>query len=157
MKTFIASVLLVQLSNAQVLLSAYPPLDQIPPTQADIVASVPWQTATPATTITQCTDKNAWGLTYDDGPSASTPLILDFLKKNNIKATFFVVGSRITEQPAILKRAYAEGHQIGIHTWSHMNISAHTPQDLIMELKWSIKIINDTIGVVPRYFRPPCY
>jgi len=81
--------------------------------------------------------------------------VLDFLKTNNLKATFFVIGSRVLQFPQVLKRAYAEGHQIAIHTWSHLNISATTPEQLIMELKWSIKIINETIGVVPKYFRPP--
>lgn len=105
--------------------------------------------------ITKCPDVNAWGLTYDDGPSAYTPTLLDWLKTNNLKATFFIVGSRVTQQAAVLKRAFAEGHQIALHTWSHLNISANTPEQLIMELLWNIKIINDTIGVVPRYFRPP--
>lgn len=59
-------------------------------------------------------------LTFDDGPSKkSTPMILDVLKKHGIKATFFVVGTQVKENPSILKRTYEEGHKIGNHSYSH--------------------------------------
>lgn len=59
-------------------------------------------------------------LTFDDGPSKTvTPLILDFLKQENIKATFFVLGTRVGYYPDIVKRAYDEGHFIGNHGYSH--------------------------------------
>lgn len=59
-------------------------------------------------------------LTFDDGPSnKATPMVLDVLKKYNIKATFFVVGTMVEANPEILKRVYDEGHQIGNHTYSH--------------------------------------
>ncbi len=62
-------------------------------------------------------------LTFDDGPSTTvTPMILDILKKENIKATFFVLGQSVNyneESKNILKREYDEGHSIGNHTYSH--------------------------------------
>lgn len=59
-------------------------------------------------------------LTFDDGPSqAITPLILDVLKEENIKATFFVLGTNVKKNPEILKRAYLEGHYIANHGYSH--------------------------------------
>lgn len=60
-------------------------------------------------------------LTFDDGPNnVITPQVLDILKKNNIKATFFVVGNNINDNTAkTLKRAYNEGHQIAIHSYTH--------------------------------------
>lgn len=59
-------------------------------------------------------------LTFDDGPSqAVTPLILDLLKEENIKATFFVLGSNVKKNPDIVKRAYLEGHYIANHGYSH--------------------------------------
>lgn len=63
--------------------------------------------------------KKAAFLTFDDGPSANTPLILDTLKKYNIKATFFVIGKMANENKEMLKRERAEGHSIGNHTYSH--------------------------------------
>ena len=56
-----------------------------------------------------------WGLTFDDGPTTNTPALLDILKLTNSKTTFFVVGSRVVQNPLILKRAYLEGHQIGYY------------------------------------------
>lgn len=59
-------------------------------------------------------------LTFDDGPSKTvTPLILDLLKKEDVKANFFVLGSRVEQNPEILKRIYNEGHFIGNHGYSH--------------------------------------
>lgn len=59
-------------------------------------------------------------LTFDDGPSSeSTEKILDILKEEGVKATFFVIGKNAEKYPEILKRAYNEGHQIAIHTYDH--------------------------------------
>ena len=59
-------------------------------------------------------------LTFDDGPSVrATPMILDILKKHDVKATFFVVGKMININPDILKRTYDEGHKIGNHSYGH--------------------------------------
>ena len=59
-------------------------------------------------------------LTFDDGPgSKTTPYILNILKKYNVKATFFVMGSAANSNKTILKREASEGHAIGIHTWTH--------------------------------------
>ncbi|CAJ0648477.1 5793_t:CDS:2 [Entrophospora sp. SA101] len=103
----------------------------------------------------QCPDKIVWGITYDDGPSEYTPKILDYLKEKNVKATFFIVGSRVTENPEILNRTYNEGHQIGVHTWSHTSLTTQTNEVIIAELKWTEKIIKEITGLTPKYMRPP--
>ncbi|KAJ7139759.1 hypothetical protein C8R44DRAFT_765336 [Mycena epipterygia] len=107
------------------------------------------------TDITTCPDKLTWGLTYDDGPSLYTPDLLQFLDANNLKTTFFVVGSRAISFPAILQAEYMEGHQIAVHTWSHPSLTTLTTEQIIGELGWSKKIIKDVIGVTPTHFRPP--
>ena len=62
----------------------------------------------------------AVALTFDDGPDPiHTPRILDILAENNIKATFFLIGSKIETYPELVKRIYKEGHIIGNHTFSH--------------------------------------
>lgn len=59
-------------------------------------------------------------LTFDDGPSYKvTPAVLDILAEYNIKATFFVVGNMVDENPTMLKRIYDEGHEIGNHSYGH--------------------------------------
>lgn len=73
-------------------------------------------------------------LTFDDGPSETvTPLILDLLKERNIKATFFVLGSRAELYPEIVKRAYKEGHYIANHGYSHVYSNIYQSVDTILE------------------------
>ncbi|KAJ3316213.1 chitin deacetylase [Blyttiomyces sp. JEL0837] len=108
--------------------------------------------------VTTCPDVKTWALTYDDGPGPFTNELLDKLKSYNIKTTFFVVGSRVAEnlqQAQTLLRAYNEGHQICIHTWSHTAISTQSNEAIVAEVMWTGQIIQQVIGVFPRYFRPP--
>ncbi|ODN95829.1 chitin deacetylase [Cryptococcus wingfieldii CBS 7118] len=107
------------------------------------------------TDITECPDKNTWGLSYDDGPSPFTPLLIDYLNENNIKSTFFVVGSRALSRPEILQTEYMSGHQISVHTWSHAALTTLTNEEIVAELAWTMKVIKDAIGVTPNTFRPP--
>lgn len=73
-------------------------------------------------------------LTFDDGPSTSvTPFILDLLKKENIKATFFVLGNRVERNPELVKRAFEEGHYIANHGYSHQYTSIYSSIDSILE------------------------
>lgn len=66
-------------------------------------------------------DKKAY-LTFDDGPTSKcTEKVLDILKEENIKATFFVVGKHVKEYPEIVKREYEEGHYIANHGYNHNN------------------------------------
>lgn len=62
-------------------------------------------------------------LTFDDGPSIYTNDLLDVLKENNIKATFFLTGENINKYPETVKRMYNEGHTIGIHGYSHTSFN----------------------------------
>ncbi len=69
-------------------------------------------------------------LTFDDGPSKDiTPQILDILKENNIKATFFVLGARVELYPDMLKREFEEGHYIANHGYSHQYSSVYENED----------------------------
>ena len=72
-------------------------------------------------------------LTFDDGPSTTvTPLILDVLKANNIKATFFVLGSRVELNPELTKRAYEEGHYIANHGYSHVYKNIYSSKEEVL-------------------------
>ena len=64
----------------------------------------------------ECNKKKVVYLTFDDGPTTSvTPKILDILKSENVKASFFVIGKSVDVHPEIVKRAYDEGHYIANH------------------------------------------
>jgi peptidoglycan/xylan/chitin deacetylase (PgdA/CDA1 family) len=107
------------------------------------------------TDITECPDKLTWGLSYDDGPSPYTPLLLDYLNEVNLTTTFFVVGSRVISRPEMLQSEYMAGHQISIHTWSHPYLTSLTNEQIVAELGWTKQVIKDTLGVTPNTFRPP--
>lgn len=95
-------------------------------------------------------------LTFDDGPDKDfTPQILDILKKNNIKATFFVVGENVEWNSKILKREYEEGHAIGNHTFTHINVSKKNYYEIENEINKTQQIIKNVIGMEPNLFRPP--
>ena len=73
-------------------------------------------------------------LTFDDGPSTQvTPHILDILDKYNIKATFFVLGNRVKQNPDILKREYESGHYIANHGYSHKYSKIYESTDTVLE------------------------
>lgn len=79
-------------------------------------------------------DKKIAYLTFDDGPSKTvTPLILDLLKAENIRATFFVLGSRAELYPELLQREYNEGHYIANHGYSHMYSSIYASPESVLE------------------------
>jgi peptidoglycan/xylan/chitin deacetylase (PgdA/CDA1 family) len=96
-------------------------------------------------------------LTFDDGPNEEyTPLVLDVLKKHNVKAHFFVIGKQCAMQKDLLKRIVEEGHQLGNHSFSHARNLGFTPTKKIVEdLKKTNTIIEEVSGEVPVYFRPP--
>ncbi|MBW4477006.1 MAG: polysaccharide deacetylase family protein [Tolypothrix brevis GSE-NOS-MK-07-07A] len=94
-------------------------------------------------------------LTFDDGPwVGSTPKVLDILKKNNIKGTFFVVGQMLKEHPDLGVRIVTEGHVIANHTWTH-RYHFMNPQVAAYEVESTSDLIYQTTGVKTTLFRPP--
>ena len=95
-------------------------------------------------------------LTFDDGPDEDfSPQILDILNKYNAKATFFVVGEKVGWHPEIVKRAYSEGHEIGNHTFTHINVEKNSENIILKEIEKTQQAIKDVIGIEPVLFRPP--
>ena len=89
-------------------------------------------------------------LTFDDGPiPEATPFILDTLKEHDIKATFFMVGDNVRKYPELFERIKAEGHQVGNHTFNHMNGAKYS----IWKYSENIKKADDYIH--SHYVRPP--
>lgn len=90
-------------------------------------------------------------LTFDDGPSIVTPRILDVLKQENVKATFFVLGSNVNRMPEMVKRIYEEGHYIANHGYTHSYSSIYSsPQAVLDEFNQCNESVKNAIGV-PEY------
>jgi peptidoglycan/xylan/chitin deacetylase (PgdA/CDA1 family) len=94
--------------------------------------------------------------TFDDGPNPLyTPQLLDLLKMNHIKATFFVVGSKAEKYPELISRMQDEGHLIGIHNYVHKSNWVMSPWKIQQDLRKSASIIEKITGEHSIYYRPP--
>jgi peptidoglycan/xylan/chitin deacetylase (PgdA/CDA1 family) len=100
---------------------------------------------------------NSIALTFDDGPDpVDTPKLLDLLRDKGVKATFFVVGMHADRHPEIVRRAWAEGHLIANHTWSHNNLFCFlTPSRLRAEIERGAESVRCICGFRPHFFRSP--
>ncbi len=96
-------------------------------------------------------------LTFDDGPSQVTEEVLDILKENDIKATFFVIGQQITEERVpLLRRMVEEGHIIGIHTYTHDAKTIYSSADAyIDDAMRTAERIYQVTSIKPKYYRFP--
>ncbi|CAG8444011.1 416_t:CDS:2, partial [Scutellospora calospora] len=110
---------------------------------------------TRATDVVKCPNDLDWGLSFDDGPTVFTNTLLDYLESQNVRVTFFVIGSRVIQNPSILQKAFKAGHQIGVHTWSHPLLTSQSNEQIIAELSWTKLAIQTAINVTPIYMRPP--
>jgi peptidoglycan/xylan/chitin deacetylase (PgdA/CDA1 family) len=97
-------------------------------------------------------------LTFDDGPGAATPQVLDVLRGAGVRATFFVIGQHAAANPEVLQRIVADGHVLGDHTWSHRipSVAAGWKRSrLAGEIERTHRAIFDATGLEPCLFRPP--
>ena len=94
--------------------------------------------------------------TFDDGPDPIyTPQLLDILKENNVKATFFVVGDQVSKYPDIVKREVDEGNLVGNHSYSHTNLAVASVDDVKSEINSVQRLIESITGKVTELVRPP--
>jgi len=94
-------------------------------------------------------------LTFDDGPSESTPALLELLDRHNAKATFFVCGHNAERLPHVLRAIAAAGHEIGNHTWSHRRLDFAPSTAMRDEIGRTQEIIRAVTGKSPNLFRAP--
>ncbi len=101
---------------------------------------------------------NLVSLTFDDGPSRYTEMILDVLKSHQVPATFFVMGVHVERFPRTVKRMAVEGHEIGNHTYSFESkrglFKLYFPLK-VEQINRTQEIVKEIIGTAPKYFRSP--
>jgi peptidoglycan/xylan/chitin deacetylase (PgdA/CDA1 family) len=94
-------------------------------------------------------------LTFDDGPSAWTPLVLELLREHQARATFFVIGQRAREHPELVKRIVGEGHELGSHTMTHPRLIEISEAEVRTEIVGGLDAIEEVLGERPTLFRAP--
>ncbi|MFD0871600.1 polysaccharide deacetylase family protein [Paenibacillus residui] len=100
--------------------------------------------------------KREVALTFDDAPDDRfTPQVLDVLKKEGVKATFFVVGNRVEKHPDIVQRMVDEGHVIGNHSYDHANLPKLTDDKFREQITRTDSLIRNFTGYTPSLLRPP--
>lgn len=94
-------------------------------------------------------------LTFDDGPGPDTPAILAELKKAGVPATFFVIGRNVQANPEVLRQVVAAGHEVGVHTWNHPDMTTLKPAQQKAEIDNTAGEIVAVAGTAGRLFRAP--
>ncbi|MER6943531.1 polysaccharide deacetylase family protein [Nonomuraea sp. NPDC000554] len=123
-----------------------------------LLAATLMMTSLPAADVqakADCAKVKCLALTFDDGPSDHTATLLKVLRKEQAKATFFLVGKQVERRPAVAKSEAAQGHAIGNHTYSHPSLPSKLDNDVIDEIKSTQALIEQATGQRPKMFRPP--
>ena len=102
-------------------------------------------------------EKKLVALTFDDGPSVgTTDKVLDVLKENDIVASFFLIGQKITEESAYLvKRAHDMGCTMENHSKTHPGMTGLSDEEILEEISYTTNKIEEITGEKPAFFRPP--
>lgn len=96
-------------------------------------------------------------ITFDDGPRAGcTSRLLDGLKERGIRATFFLIGENIVGNEEVVRRMYKEGHIIGNHTYTHVELAKLSHEAAMNEINKTNALIEEITGEKVAYIRPPC-
>ncbi len=99
--------------------------------------------------------RKSLALTFDDGPTPSTPRLLTILEKHRVRATFFQCGVQVRRHPQIARDILAAGHEIGNHTDTHPLLALKSPAFIHHELQSAQESIGEITGASPKLFRPP--
>jgi peptidoglycan/xylan/chitin deacetylase (PgdA/CDA1 family) len=100
-------------------------------------------------------DGVAVALTYDDGPGRSTEEILRLLERHGAHATFFMVGSQAERFPHVARWVAAAGHEVGSHTFSHLDHRAVAPHEAVADMVAGAEAIAGVLGFEPHLYRAP--
>ena len=101
-------------------------------------------------------DGRGYALTFDDGPHAQgTPAVLEILRREGVRATFFLVGEQVQRNPALAAEIAAAGHGIALHCHRHRNLLRLAPWQVREDIERALAQIEDSTGVSPALYRPP--
>lgn len=107
-------------------------------------------------TIVAGRDAAEIALTFDDGPNgASTLRLLEILARHNARASFFMIGKFVRQQPEVVRAVRDAGHLVGNHTMNHPALLWQKPLRVLEELTTCNHLLEDVLGQAVRYFRPP--
>jgi len=93
-------------------------------------------------------------LTFDDGPGEVTGALLDVLIRHDAHATFYWLGELVSGNEAVMQRAVDEGHEVGVHGWTHVD-HRDDPVGRAAEVARTAQLLAAVCGVAPKRFRPP--
>ncbi|HST80749.1 MAG TPA: polysaccharide deacetylase family protein [Kineosporiaceae bacterium] len=110
--------------------------------------------AEPSTAAATCSNGYV-ALTFDDGPNSNTNTLLNVLKTNGVRATFFNVGTNAKNNPALVTAENAAGMWIGNHSWSHPHLTQLSSSQMTSEISQTQQAIQQITGSAPQLFRPP--
>ncbi len=138
----------------------YVPLTLVLVVLLTLLATLGWKTAaaTPAICLAESGgEAKEVYLTFDDGPSTVvTGRVLDVLKAENIKATFFIVSDRVCGREEILRRAAREGHTLGVHSATHEYSRIYASEEAFLhDVEKCAGVIEDVAGITPNVYRFP--
>ena len=102
-----------------------------------------------------CYEVACVALTFDDGPSVYTEGLLDILQEHEVQVTFFILGQSARIQSETVSRIFAEGHQIGNHTWNHPNLTQLSDELIQQQIQQTDDIVTQVIGQPTQHLRPP--
>jgi peptidoglycan/xylan/chitin deacetylase (PgdA/CDA1 family) len=106
--------------------------------------------------VARASETKRVALTFDDGPHpVYTPRILEMLSLLDVNATFFVTGENANANPDIIRQMYEEGHLIGNHTYSHIQLTSYNKEEFCMELIQTNEVISSLTGQEVSFVRPP--
>ncbi|KAJ5216960.1 hypothetical protein N7468_009968 [Penicillium chermesinum] len=157
------TIVLLFAANLSSLASAIPILHETPSLELRRSLNITTRSTSPVpigTVLTHCVVPGVVALTFDDGPYIYTPEILESLSQHSARATFFLNGvnkGSIDGFPEIVRRAHAEGHQLGSHTWSHDFLNALDYPSIVSQMTTLEDAFLRILGVYPTYMRIPYF
>jgi peptidoglycan/xylan/chitin deacetylase (PgdA/CDA1 family) len=100
--------------------------------------------------------RRGYALTFDDGPHPQgTPAVLEILSREQVQATFFLVGEQVRRDPALAREILAAGHSVGLHCDRHRNLLRLAPWQVRDDIDRALATIEEATGISPQLYRPP--